>query len=99
MQPQSTLSQYVNLQALKTLLQASVTPTAATTYRAGPDGADLTTTVTITSTSAAPTVGFFLRADVRRVPRQELSSRGTTSCSPRSGTTTTSRFGTASGRR
>jgi exo-1,4-beta-D-glucosaminidase len=56
----------VNQQALKTLLQASVTATATTTHRAGPDGADLTTTVTITGTSAAPTVGFFLRADVRR---------------------------------
>jgi exo-1,4-beta-D-glucosaminidase len=55
----------VNLQALKTL-QAGVTATAATTRRAGPDGAGLTATVTITGTSAAPTVGFFLRADVRR---------------------------------
>ena len=55
----------MNLQALKTLLQASVTATA-TTHRAGPDGAGLATTVTITSTSAAPTVGFFLRAEVRR---------------------------------
>ncbi len=65
-QPQGTLSQYANLQALKTLPQASVTATATTTHRAGPNGADLATTVTITNTSAAPTVGFFLRADVRR---------------------------------
>ncbi len=64
-QPQGTLSQYVNLQALKTL-QASVTATASTTHRAGPDGAGLAATVTITGASAAPTVGFFLRADVRR---------------------------------
>ena len=59
-QPQGTLSQYVNLRALKTL-QAGVTATAATTRRADPDGADLTATVTITGTSPAPTVGFFLR--------------------------------------
>jgi len=64
-QPQGTLSQDVNLQALKTP-PASVTATATTTHRGGPDGADLTATVTITSTSAAPAVGFFLRADVRR---------------------------------
>ena|SRR6266704_217845 len=65
-QPPGTLSQYVNLQALKTL-PASVTATAATTtHRGGPDGAGLAATVTITNTSAAPAVGFFLRADVRR---------------------------------
>ena len=65
-QPQATLSQYANLQALKTLPQASVAVTAATTQQAGPNGADLATTVTITNNSASPTVGFFLRADVRR---------------------------------
>jgi exo-1,4-beta-D-glucosaminidase len=65
-QPQGTLSQYANLQALKTLPQASVTATATTTRGAGPNGADLATAVTITNNSAAPTVGFFLRADVRR---------------------------------
>jgi Exo-beta-D-glucosaminidase Ig-fold domain len=64
-QPQGTLSQYVNLQVLKTL-QASVTATAATTHRGGPDGAGLAAAVMITNTSAVPTVGFFLRADVRR---------------------------------
>ncbi len=63
-QPPGTLSQYVNLQALKTP-PASVTATAAaTTHRGGPDGAGLAATVTITSTSAAPAVGFVLRADV-----------------------------------
>jgi hypothetical protein len=66
----------VNLQALKTLLQASVTATATTTHRGGPDGAGLAATVMISITSAAPTVGFFLRADVPRAPRRELSSRG-----------------------
>jgi exo-1,4-beta-D-glucosaminidase len=64
-QPQGTLSQHVNLQVLKTL-QASVTATATTIHRGGPDGAGLAATVMITSTSAAPAVGFFLRADVRR---------------------------------
>jgi exo-1,4-beta-D-glucosaminidase len=39
---------------------------ATTTHQAGPDGADLATAVTITNNSSAPTVGFFLRADVRR---------------------------------
>jgi exo-1,4-beta-D-glucosaminidase len=65
-QPQGTLSQYANLQALKTLPQASVSVAAATQHQAGPNGADLATTVTVTNTSATPTVGFFLRADVRR---------------------------------
>jgi exo-1,4-beta-D-glucosaminidase len=65
-QPQATLSQYTNLQALKTLPQASITAAATTTRQPGPNGADLDTTVTITNTSATPTVGFFLRADVRR---------------------------------
>jgi len=73
--PQGTLSQYANLQQLQTLPQATITATAATTHLAGPAGADLATTVTITNTSAAPTVGFFLRADVRRgtAGGQELS--------------------------
>jgi exo-1,4-beta-D-glucosaminidase len=65
-QPQGTLSQYANLQALKTLPQDQVSVTAATTHQSGPNGADLATTVTITNTSGAATVGFFLRADVRR---------------------------------
>jgi hypothetical protein len=43
----------------------AISATAATTQQAGPDGADLATTVTITNTSAA-TVAFLLRADVRR---------------------------------
>jgi exo-1,4-beta-D-glucosaminidase len=64
-QPQGTLSQYANLQALQTLPQSSVTATAATTNQAGPAGADRATTVTITNTSSS-TVAFLLRADVRR---------------------------------
>jgi exo-1,4-beta-D-glucosaminidase len=64
--PQGTQSQFTNLQALRSLPQATVSATATTTHQAGPAGADLATTVTITNTSGTPTVGFFLRADVRR---------------------------------
>jgi exo-1,4-beta-D-glucosaminidase len=73
-QPQGTISTYANLTGLQTLPTSSVSAAAATTRQAGPDGADLATTVTITNTSAS-TVAFFLRADVRRgtVAGQELS--------------------------
>ena len=73
-QPQGTLSQYANLTGLRTLPPSSITATAATTRQAGPDGADLATTVTMTNTSAS-TVAFLLRADVRRgtASGQELS--------------------------
>ncbi|HEX9034826.1 MAG TPA: beta-mannosidase, partial [Streptosporangiaceae bacterium] len=64
-QPQGSISQYANLTALQSLPQSSVSVTATTTHQAGPNGADLATTVTITNTSAS-TVAFFLRADVRR---------------------------------
>ncbi len=64
-QPQGTISTYANLTGLQTLPATSVTATAATSQQAGPGGADLATTVTITNTSAS-TVAFFLRADVRR---------------------------------
>jgi exo-1,4-beta-D-glucosaminidase len=64
--PSATMSQYANLQALGTLPQATVSVAAATTSQPGPDGADLATTVTIKNTSAAATVAFLLRADVRR---------------------------------
>jgi exo-1,4-beta-D-glucosaminidase len=74
----------VNLQVLKTL-QASVTATATTTHRANPDGTGLADTVMITNTSAAPTIGFVLRADVRRDTAAGTELAGTTSCSPRSG--------------
>jgi len=63
-QPGGTISTYANLTGLQTLPATSVTATAATTQQAGPDGADLATTVTVTNTSAS-TVAFFLRADVR----------------------------------
>jgi exo-1,4-beta-D-glucosaminidase len=73
-QPQGTLSQYANLQALQTLPQLAITAIASTASQPGPDGADRATTVTITNTSAS-TVAFLLRADVRRgtASGQELS--------------------------
>ncbi len=64
-EPSGVMSQYANLKALQTLPASSVVATAATTRRAGPDGHDLTSRVTITNTSAS-TVSFLLRADVRR---------------------------------
>ncbi len=63
-QPQGTISTYANLTSLQTLPASAVTVTAATAHQAGPGG-DLTTTVTVTNTSAS-TVAFLLRADVRR---------------------------------
>jgi exo-1,4-beta-D-glucosaminidase len=65
-QPQATMTQYANLKALQSLPQSSVTATATTTSQAGPAGADRLVTVTVTNNSATPTVGFFLRADLRR---------------------------------
>jgi exo-1,4-beta-D-glucosaminidase len=64
-QPQGIMSQYARLRALQTLPRTGVAVTAATTRSAGPDGADLATTVTIRDTSASA-VAFLLRADVRR---------------------------------
>jgi exo-1,4-beta-D-glucosaminidase len=64
--PQATMTSYADLTGLKSLAPAKVSATAATTSAAGPDGADRVTKVTITNTSTTPTVGFFLRADVRR---------------------------------
>jgi exo-1,4-beta-D-glucosaminidase len=64
--PQATMSQYPNLAALRSLPTATVTAAARTSAQPGPSGADMVTTVTITNTSGARTVGFFLRADVRR---------------------------------
>ena len=64
-QPNGTLSQYANLQALQTLPTSSVSATATTITQPGPDGADRATTVTITNTSPS-TAAFLLRADVRR---------------------------------
>ena len=63
--PQGVMTRYANLRALQTLPASRVSVRAVTTRRAGPDGANLATTVTITNTSRA-TVAFLLRADVRR---------------------------------
>jgi exo-1,4-beta-D-glucosaminidase len=63
--PQGVLSQYANLRALQALPRSSISATASTARRPGPDGADRATTVTITNTSSS-TVAFLLRADVRR---------------------------------
>ena len=40
--------------------------TAQTTAKPGPNGSDKQVAVTVTNNSATPTVGFFLRADIRR---------------------------------
>src|SRR5438477_1476393 len=64
--PQASMTSYANLKALQSLPQATVSATAATVTQAGPNGADRLTTVTVTNTSSTPTVGFFLRADIRR---------------------------------
>jgi len=64
-QPVGVISTYANLTSLQALPQSSVSATASTARQAGPDGADLATTVTISNTSSSA-VGFLLRADVRR---------------------------------
>ncbi len=64
--PQATMSQYGNLQGLRSLATGSVKVTASTADQSGPNGADKLTTVTVTNTASTPTVAFFLRADVRR---------------------------------
>jgi exo-1,4-beta-D-glucosaminidase len=63
--PQGTMSQYANLTSLQSLRRSTISVTAATTHRIGPDGANLATRVTIRNTSRSA-VAFFLRADVRR---------------------------------
>jgi exo-1,4-beta-D-glucosaminidase len=67
--PQATMTSYANLTALNSLPAAAVQARAVTSRQRGPDGADLVTRVTITNTSASPTVALFLRADVRRGTR------------------------------
>ena len=73
-QPQGSIAQYANLQALQTLPQSAISATASTSTAAGPDGADRATTVTITNTSASA-AAFLIRADIRRgtAAGQELS--------------------------
>jgi exo-1,4-beta-D-glucosaminidase len=65
-QPQAVMTQYANLKALQSLSQSTITATATSTNQTGPAGADRRVTVTVTNNSATPTVGFFLRADLRR---------------------------------
>ena len=65
-QPQASMSSYADLKALRSLPAASVSVAAVTSNAAGPAGSDKLVTVTVTNTSSTPTVGFFLRADIRR---------------------------------
>ncbi|MDX3195555.1 exo-beta-D-glucosaminidase [Streptomyces sp. MN03-5084-2B] len=60
--PQATLAQYSNLQALQNLPKSQVGAVASTRAQGG----DLVTTVTVTNTAKTPGAAFFLRADVRR---------------------------------
>ena len=64
-QPVGTVSTYANLTGLGSLQASTVSATATSALKSGPDGADVATTVTITNTSSS-SVAFFLRADVRR---------------------------------
>jgi exo-1,4-beta-D-glucosaminidase len=63
--PQATLSQFGNLQALHSLAQGKVSATASSHGQPGPNGADTVATVTVTNTSSSA-VAFFLRTDLRR---------------------------------
>jgi exo-1,4-beta-D-glucosaminidase len=63
--PAGVITTYANLKALRTLATSAISATAATVRQAGPDGADLATTVTVRNTSSSA-VAFLLRADVRR---------------------------------
>jgi exo-1,4-beta-D-glucosaminidase len=74
--PQATMTQYASLAQLRLLPTAAVRVTAHTHAAAGPDGADTVTDVTITNVSHTPTVGFFLRADVRRGSAAGVPSAG-----------------------
>ncbi|HEV2375692.1 MAG TPA: beta-mannosidase [Streptosporangiaceae bacterium] len=65
-QPVAVISRYADLSELRDLHRATVSVTASTTPRPGPDGSNRLTTVTLTNTSNAPTAGFLLRADIYR---------------------------------
>jgi exo-1,4-beta-D-glucosaminidase len=60
--PQATMTQYADLTQLQSLPAARISANA-TSHR---EGDRTVTQVTITNTSSTPTVGFLLRADVRR---------------------------------
>jgi hypothetical protein len=60
--PQATMSQYADLTQLQSLAPARIGANAGSRTQ----GDETVTHVTITNTSSTPTVGFLLRADVRR---------------------------------
>ena len=60
--PQATMTRYADLTQLQALPPARIAARASS-HRSG---ADTITRVTLTNTSSRPTVGFLLRADVRR---------------------------------
>jgi exo-1,4-beta-D-glucosaminidase len=65
--PVGVISAYANLTGMRTLAtipSSSISVTASTATRPGPDGADRATAVTVTNNSS--TVAFLVRADVRR---------------------------------
>ncbi|HLI60613.1 MAG TPA: beta galactosidase jelly roll domain-containing protein [Solirubrobacteraceae bacterium] len=64
--PQATMTRYGSLRQLRSLPAAHVTVTASSKPAPGPDGSNMTSTVTITNDSSGSTVSFFVRADVRR---------------------------------
>jgi exo-1,4-beta-D-glucosaminidase len=74
--PQATMTQYGDLEQLQSLGAATVRVTASTHRTWETDGGDTETDVTITNTSAQPTVAFFLRADVRRGSRSGAPASG-----------------------
>ncbi len=75
-QAQASMSQYADLTQLRQLPAAAVQVSAHTQPQPGPDGADTATTVTITNVSPAPTVAFFLRADIRRAGPEGAPAAG-----------------------
>ncbi len=75
--PQATMAQYADLQALQSLPGATVRVSARTHPSWDRSGrGDTETDVTITNTSTKPTVAFFLRADVRRGSRSGVPASG-----------------------
>lgn len=65
-EPEAIMSQYADLRELHALAPAAVSVSAHTRAAPGPAGSDRLTTVTIANASTAPTVAFFIRADIRR---------------------------------
>jgi exo-1,4-beta-D-glucosaminidase len=63
----ANMTQYADMKALRTLPTAQLGVTASSAAQpVRANGADRLTTIRITNTSTTPTVGFFLRADLRR---------------------------------